>query len=83
MDRLDEYAGEHADIVSVLSQLTNSESIKNCLSSRPCNVFEKAFGKLADRKLLLQDFNASNIKLYVKDLLERNDGYLQLKVQDS
>ena len=32
--------------------------------------------------LLLLDFNAPDIKLYVKDMLESDDEYLQLKVQD-
>lgn len=82
VDGLDEYAGEHADIVSVLSRLADSEAIKICLSSRPWNVFENAFGKSIDRKLLLQDFNAPDIQLYVKDMLEADDEYLQLKVQD-
>ena len=82
VDGLDEYAGEHADIVSVLSRLATSEAIKICLSSRPWNVFENAFGKSLDRKLLLQDFNAPDIKLYVKDMLEADDEYLQLKGQD-
>ena len=82
VDGLDEYAGEHADIVGVLTKLANSEAIKICLSSRPWNVFENAFGKSVDCKLLLQDFNAPDIKLYVKDMLESDDEYLQLKVQD-
>lgn len=35
VDGLDEYAGEHAEIVSILSSLAISEAIKICLSSRP------------------------------------------------
>ena len=83
MDGLDEYAGEHADIFSVLSRLATSEAIKLCLSSRPWDVFENAFGKSFDWKLLLQDFNAPDIKPYVKDMLEADDECLQLKVQDN
>ncbi len=69
-------------IDSVLARLATSEAIRVCLSSRAWNFFEKAFGKSADRKLLLQDFNAPDIKLYVKDMLESDDEYLQLKIQD-
>ncbi|CAD6572041.1 MAG: hypothetical protein ASARMPRED_005011 [Alectoria sarmentosa] len=83
VDGLDECAGEHVEIISVLSSLATSETIKVCLSSRPWNIFENAFGKSTDRKLLLQDFNAPDIKLYVKDMFESNDQYLQLKVQDN
>ena len=83
MDGLDEYAGEHVEIVSALSGLATSEIVKVCLSSRPWNFFENAFGKSTDRRLLLQDLNAPDIKLYVKDMFESDDQYLQLKVQDN
>ncbi len=65
--------------VSVLARLATSEALKIC---RPRNVFENAFGKIAECKLLLQDFNAPDIELHVKDMLESDDEYLQLKIQD-
>ena len=83
VDGLDEYAGEHEDVVSVLSKLATSEDSKVCLSSRPWNISENAFGKIAERKLLLQCFDAPDIKLYVKDMLVGDGEYLQLKVQDN
>ncbi len=51
--------------VSVLARLATFEALKVYLSSRPRNFFEDAVGKSANHKLLLQDFNAPDIKLYV------------------
>lgn len=57
IDGLDEYSGDHSDVIEILQDLTASASacIKICASSRPWNCFEDAFGEDTDRKLYLQD----------------------------
>jgi hypothetical protein len=44
VDGLDEYDGEHVDIIHILQNFANSPSIKLCVSSQPWNVFVEALG---------------------------------------
>jgi hypothetical protein len=50
IDGLDEYDGEHTDIIRILQNFVNSSSIKLCISSRPWNPFIEAFGGKVDKK---------------------------------
>jgi hypothetical protein len=65
IDGLDEYAGDHEDLIQTIRHLTKLD-IKLCVASRPWNVFEDAFGSSKDRKLYLQDLNRKDIERYVE-----------------
>jgi hypothetical protein len=67
IDGLDEYDGEHTDIIRILQNSANSPSIKLCVPSRPWNPFIEAFSGRWIKKMLLQDFTKADIKLYVKN----------------
>ncbi|KAI9691965.1 MAG: hypothetical protein M1820_009643 [Bogoriella megaspora] len=71
IDGLDEYKGEHKDIIKIVRELAASDSIKICVSSRPWNVFDDAFGG-SEQMLVLQEHTRSDIKKYVKDVLEEH-----------
>jgi hypothetical protein len=45
IDGLDEYSGNHQELVNLIKSISTSTSMKFCVSSRPWNVFEHAFGK--------------------------------------
>ncbi|KAI9785343.1 MAG: hypothetical protein M1839_000361 [Geoglossum umbratile] len=83
IDGLDEYEGEHAELISIIRGLIDSSNVKICVSSRPWNVFEEAFGNNPVRKLYLQDFNKADIRLYVKNKLEDRSDFIRLKTRDS
>ncbi|KAK3315576.1 hypothetical protein B0H66DRAFT_642772 [Apodospora peruviana] len=51
VDGLDEYDGEHFEVCKILKHLASSPNIKCCLSSRPWNVFEDAFGTDSTQRL--------------------------------
>jgi hypothetical protein len=70
IDGLDEYEGEHEDLVNVLSNIVHASPIKLCVASRPWNVFEKALGTNQTRKLYLENLNRPDIELYVKNKLQ-------------
>lgn len=70
IDGLDEYEGDHFDLIDILKDLALSPIIKLCLSSRPWNYFEDAFGKDVDYKLYLQDLTREDIYLYAQSRLE-------------
>ena len=64
VDGLDEYDGNHSDIIRILHLLTRSPNVKICLSSRPWNIFEDAYGRDAERKLYLQDLTRGDMEHY-------------------
>jgi hypothetical protein len=55
IDGLDEYDGDHFDLIEIMFKVVKTSHIKICLSSRPWNCFEDSFGQDLKRKLYLQD----------------------------
>ena len=70
IDGLDEYNGEEIDVVEVLRSLASSPAVKLCVSSRPWNAFEKAFGNQKSHMLLLQELTRNDIRCYTTETLE-------------
>ncbi|MCJ1437265.1 hypothetical protein MMC27_006651 [Xylographa pallens] len=83
VDGLDEYDGDHEDIIHILKRFTKSPRIKICTSSRPWNIFIDTFGQTLERKLLLEDLTREDIRCYVKDQLDEYEKFVHLKVIDS
>jgi len=70
IDGLDEFSGEHKDIIAVLNELVRpSDSpmvrVQLCLSSRPLLAFENAYSEYPHLKV--QDLTVADIKRYVID----------------
>ncbi|XTI93234.1 hypothetical protein V2W45_1430275 [Cenococcum geophilum] len=82
IDGLDEYGGDHFEIIEALKGFAVSPNIKLCLSSRPWNIFEHVFGQDPRRKLYLQDLTREDIELYVQSKLAENDIFRRLKEKD-
>lgn len=82
MDGLDEYEGEHEELVQVIKIFAMNPNVKLCIASRPWNVFEAAFGDDPIRKLYLQDLNRPDIALYVKNKLEDRPDFQKLRWQN-
>ena len=83
IDGLDEYEGDPNDVVSVLESLRSWPDVKLCVSSRPWNEFKDAFGRRSDPQLALEDLSREDIKIYVRDTLEKNPRFRALKVKDN
>ena len=64
IDGLDEYSGDHQHLVDLLLDVVNNSSVRICASSRPWNVFDRAFGN-SGNLLRLEDMTRHDIKLYV------------------
>ncbi|PVI00440.1 hypothetical protein DM02DRAFT_473949, partial [Periconia macrospinosa] len=79
VDGLDEYEGDHGEILRILEQFATSPDIKVCVSSRPWNVFEKALGANSDAKLHLEDLTRDDIRLYVQDNLKQDERFEALE----
>ena len=82
IDGLDEYEGDHYELIDVLKNLLCSSNVKICVSSRPWNVFEDAFGQDEDRCLYLELLTQDDIRLYVQNNLEENSHFVALKEED-
>ena len=65
IDGLDEYEGDQGNLFDFILELVKSSTVKVCLSSRPYQVFDQAFGLSA--KLRLQDLTHSDIQKFVID----------------
>ena len=83
IDGLDEYDGQHGELIELIIGLLNSPSIKLCLSSRPWNVFEAAFSGRNIRKLYLEDLNKSDIELFVRNKLVDRADFIRYQQRDS
>jgi NACHT domain-containing protein len=78
IDGLDEYDGDHAEIVSIIKKLSSFPSIKCCISSRPWTVFREVY-ELSPWTLRVQDLTRDDIELYVEDKLKSHKGFLLLQ----
>ena len=82
IDGLDEYEGDHRDLINLIRGFTTSDDIKWCLSSRPWNVFELAFGNGSSPTFRLEDLTREDIRLYVRDELEDNNAFRHLRQKE-
>ena len=78
IDGLDEYDGDHSEVVDLVQAFVTSKDIKVCLSSRPWNVFTRAFGWGSHPTFHLEDLTRPDVKLYVQDILGGNKLFRQL-----
>ena len=69
IDGLDEFKGNHQELIGVLDEIAASAHIKLCVSSRPWLPFEDAYGLDKQRKLSMQDLTARDIEAYSRDKL--------------
>jgi hypothetical protein len=72
VDGLDEYHGDHWDVISILQDLAAAPNVKLCLSSRPWNCFQDAFGQPGAHLLRLHELTRQDIELYAREGLLRH-----------
>ncbi|KAF5262706.1 hypothetical protein FOXYS1_6562 [Fusarium oxysporum] len=85
IDGLDEFDGDHVQIINFFKDLTSrydGKSLKLCLSSRPWDVFEKAF-ETSVPNTKLQDLSYDDMYRYATDTLKANDQIRRLMKQNS
>ncbi len=76
VDGLDEFDGQHQDLICLLRDLIEHPNVKICVSSRPWLVFEEAF--IHKPSMMLQDLTYADIKHYIRSNLQGNEGFEQL-----
>ncbi|KAL8916423.1 MAG: hypothetical protein Q9208_008524 [Pyrenodesmia sp. 3 TL-2023] len=82
IDGLDEFDGDHLDIIQTINAFASSDAIKVCFSSRPWAVFESAYGTNHGMMIRVQDLTRGDITRFVKDRLAEGTQFLRLKHTD-
>ncbi|KAG8167422.1 hypothetical protein KVR01_003111 [Diaporthe batatas] len=79
IDGLDEFGGSHGDqleLCKMVCELAQYQHIKLCVSSRPWNVFEDAFG--AGPKMYIHHLTGNDIRNYVSCRLREHPRWIDL-----
>lgn len=66
-----------------VQEIGASANIKLCVSSRPRNVFESAFGAQPETTFRLHEHTQEDIRLYVHQILGQHKVYKQLEAEDA
>ena len=76
LDGLDEYDGEHRDVMRILLELAKMTNIKICFSSRSWNVFQETFGDMYG-SVTLEEHTNRDIEIYVIENLKKDGNFSQ------
>ncbi|KAL1968653.1 hypothetical protein VTN77DRAFT_1479 [Rasamsonia byssochlamydoides] len=80
IDGLDEFDGDHSELVGLIINTTKASNVKVCAASRPWLVFEDAFESRPS--LLLEHLTHDDIKLYVTSKFSENKQYTRLESRE-
>ncbi|KAL8664663.1 MAG: hypothetical protein Q9168_007862 [Polycauliona sp. 1 TL-2023] len=83
IDGLDEFEGDHSEVIQLVNKLASAVDIKIVVSSRPWNVFEDAYGVNHGQKLILQDLTRNDITRFVKENLQEDQRFRDLEASDN
>jgi hypothetical protein len=83
IDGLDEFDGEPRDLLPIIRDLSDSPNVKVCVSSRPWQIFIDEFDRSRDLRLYLQDLTKKDILAYVRNNLENDTNFQQVKEEDA
>ncbi|KAJ5005429.1 hypothetical protein K4K48_007180 [Colletotrichum sp. SAR 10_66] len=78
IDGLDEYSGDHTDLVKLILRMGELPNIKICVSSRPWIEFSDAFEN-TEWKLHLHDLSQADIHTFIRDELQGNGRFRRLR----
>lgn len=82
IDGLDEYVGDSVSLIDLVSSLASSPRIKVCVSSRPWNIFTRAYHDRTDGQLEVQALTRYDIRIYVNDKMNADDRFVKLREKD-
>ncbi|KAK1531698.1 hypothetical protein CPAR01_11347 [Colletotrichum paranaense] len=74
IDGLDEYKGNHKDLLKFLDNMVHASGLKICCASRPWRLFEDAYGNFLDR-IRMDRLTAKDMTIYVRDVLGQHEHY--------
>ncbi|KAI1751782.1 hypothetical protein F4782DRAFT_504231 [Xylaria castorea] len=80
IDGLDEFDGNHQELVDIVQLLGKHEGTKICVSSRPWNIFSDAF--VSNPSLRMEDLTAEDIEIFVRGQFNGTRAFKELDVAD-
>ena len=80
IDGLDEFEGDHTNIIELIKDISSSSHIKICVSSRPWILFENAFKHKPS--LMLQDLTYPDIRHYIDSVFYNNEEFVELEKRE-
>jgi hypothetical protein len=80
IDGLDEYRGDHTEIVAILRRASTLDHVKMCVTSRPLLVFERAFKGVPG--LVMQHLTFDDINIYVKTRFRNDERFQELELEE-
>ncbi|KUJ07163.1 uncharacterized protein LY89DRAFT_725998 [Mollisia scopiformis] len=80
VDGLDEYDGDHVEIIDLFHNITSSPNVKAVVSSRPLPAFMHAFQPFPG--LCVNDLNGNDIRAFVSDRLEKDKNFQRLSEKE-
>lgn len=84
LDGLDEYEGDHYDLLEFLQAFENSSNVKICVSSREWNIFESSYGRRqANLQMRIQGVNLADIDTFVRGRFEEDVRFRSLLQTDA
>ncbi|XXH00526.1 hypothetical protein Hte_006873 [Hypoxylon texense] len=73
IDGLDEFKGDHRELVDIVADISSSPHIKICVASRPWTVFQDAFRKTPS--LMMQDLTRNDIETFTRSSFNKHAGF--------
>lgn len=77
IDGLDEFGGDHAELVDLIHEISLKDEIKLCVSSRPLNLFSDRYR--SNPNLKLQDLTRNDIDMFVRKQLTTHAAFRELQ----
>ncbi|KAI0553612.1 hypothetical protein F4679DRAFT_529854 [Xylaria curta] len=78
IDGLDEFDGNHQELVDIFQLLGKHEGSKICVSSRPWNIFSDAF--VSNPSLRMEDLAAKDIEIFVRGQFNGTRAFKELDI---
>ena len=82
IDGLDEYEGDHLQLIADFTHMARSHDAKICVSSRPWTEFKMAFAHDDKRHLVLEHYTEKDMAQYIKDTLVNHESFARLTQED-
>ncbi|MCJ1453992.1 hypothetical protein MMC28_004342 [Mycoblastus sanguinarius] len=82
IDGLDEYEGDHTEIINIINDFVTGSDIKVCFSSRPWQVFENAYGDNLGHQLQLHELTEGDIQRFVTEKFAEDWRFQELRGTD-
>ena len=80
IDGLDEFEGDHTNLITLIKDIGSSSNIKICVSSRPWTLFEKEFKHKPS--LMLQDLTYPDIVHFIDSAFYKKPEFIELQKRE-